>query len=62
MPTLDMILVIIVLAPILFGAAIWLFDALIRALLSLISALFSAAGAVMFVIILAWLLTSLQNG
>ncbi|MCS6938178.1 MAG: hypothetical protein RMJ55_06845 [Roseiflexaceae bacterium] len=59
--TLDLILIII-LAPILFGAAIWLIDVLFRALLSLISALFSAAGAVVFVVILAWLLSSLQNG
>jgi phosphoglycerol transferase MdoB-like AlkP superfamily enzyme len=54
---LDLI-VTIVLAVILFGATRWLLEALIQALISLFSAFFSAAGAIVLIGVLIWLLNS----
>ncbi|MFQ3631241.1 hypothetical protein [Roseiflexus sp.] len=57
---LDLILSIII-ALVLIGGARWLLEALIQAIASLVSALFSAAGALVFIGALVWLISSTRN-
>lgn len=57
---LDLILSIII-ALVLISGARWMLEALIQAIASLVSALFSAAGALVFIGVLVWLISSMRN-
>lgn len=57
---LDLILTV-VLAIVLLGAARWLIEALFQAIVSLFTAFFSAAGAIVLIGVLVWLLNSTRN-
>jgi hypothetical protein len=52
------ILLTIILAVILIGAARWMIGVLIQALINLIGALVSAGGAIILIVALVWLLNS----
>jgi len=54
------ILLTIILAVILIGAARWMIGVLIQALINLIGALVSAGGAIILIVALVWLLNSMR--
>lgn len=57
---LDLILAIVIAIVLIVGAR-WLLEALIQAIASLLSALFSAAGAMLLIGTLVWLISSIRN-
>jgi NhaP-type Na+/H+ or K+/H+ antiporter len=54
------ILLTIIFAVILIGAARWMIGILFRALINLIGALVSATGAIVLIVALVWLLNSMR--
>jgi len=54
------ILLTIIFAVILIGAARWMIGVLIQALINLIGALVSATGAIVLIVALVWLLNSMR--